>query len=108
MHRIVSLVERLELTTSDLIGISGVIIILWYYFLLQVGKSKSESFAFSFANLVGSLLVLISLWSNWNLSSVIIEVFWLIISFCGTVRAISSHRKNEKAKPLHPILPKAK
>ncbi len=93
----------------DIIGITGVFIVLWYYFLLQIGKAKAEGFVFSFANLVGSILILISLWFNWNLSSVVIEVAWLLISLCATIRALFLHSQNPKKIPaLHPILPKTK
>ncbi len=93
----------------DILGMTGVAIILWYYFLLQVGKAQAESFSFSFANLVGSALVLVSLWFNWNLSSVVIEIAWLLISLCATVRALFHHNTKPKKIPvLHPILPKTK
>ncbi len=91
----------------DIIGMTGVFIVLWYYFLLQIGKAKAEGFVFSFANLVGSVLILISLWFNWNLSSVVIEVAWFLISLCATLRAVFLNGKKSKKIPaLHPILPK--
>jgi hypothetical protein len=94
----------------DIIGMSGVFIVLWYYFLLQIGKAKAEGFLFSFANLVGSILILISLWFNWNLSSVVIEVAWFLISLCATARALFyySKKKPKKIPALSPILPKTK
>ena len=93
----------------DILGMTGVAIILWYYFLLQVGKAQAEGFVFSFANLVGSILILISLWFNWNLSSVAIEVAWFLISLCATVRALFYYSKKPKKIPvLNPILPKTK
>ena len=67
----------------DIIGLVGVVIILWYYFLLQIGKCSSNSLIFSVANFVGAILILISLVFNWNLSSVVIEVAWLLISLYG-------------------------
>lgn len=67
----------------DFIGLVGVFIILWYYFLLQIGKCLPDSLSFSVANFIGAILILISLWFNWNLSSVVIEVAWLLISFYG-------------------------
>jgi len=93
----------------DILGMTGVAIILWYYFLLQVGKAQAESFSFSLANLLGSALVLVSLWFNWNLSSVVIEIAWFLISLCATVRALFLHSQKQKKIPaLHPILPKTK
>lgn len=70
----------------DAIGICGVILVLWYYFLLQIGKCASDSLSFSVGNLVGSILLLISLWFNWNIASVLIEIAWLFISVFGIVK----------------------
>lgn len=73
----------------DVLGIFGVLIILWYYFLLQVGKCAANSLGFSIGNLVGAVFLLISLWYSWNLSSVIIEIAWCLISAYGIIRYYS-------------------
>lgn len=70
----------------DAIGILGVVVILWYYFLLQLGKCNADSLSFSVGNLVGAVLLLISLWYSWNLASVIIEVVWCLISLYGIIK----------------------
>jgi hypothetical protein len=71
----------------NILGLFGVSLIVWYYFLLQIDKIPASSFSFSFANFIGSCLMLISLWFNWNLASVVIEVFWMLISLYGIYRA---------------------
>jgi hypothetical protein len=76
----------------DVLGLCGVFIILWYYFLLQVGKCNSESLVFSAANFIGSILLLISLWFNWNLASVIVEIAWLMISLYGIFKHLYKSR----------------
>lgn len=70
----------------DIVGIIGVCLVLWYYFLLQIGKCASDSLGFSLGNLMGSILLLISLWFNWNISSVLIEIAWFFISVYGIVK----------------------
>jgi hypothetical protein len=45
----------------------------------------APSWRFPAANLVGSLLILVSLYAEWNLPSVVIEVFWIAISVYGLV-----------------------
>lgn len=70
----------------NILGIIGVLIVLFYYFLLQIGKCASDSLGFSLGNFIGSILLLISLWYNWNLASVVIEVSWLFISLYGIVK----------------------
>ena len=73
----------------DVLGILGVLIILWYYFLLQLGKCAAHNLGFSVGNFVGAILLLISLWYNWNLASVIIEIAWCLISAYGIARYYS-------------------
>ena len=69
----------------DILGMIGVFLVLWYYCLLQIGKCSAKSLGFSIANLVGSLLILFSLWFNWNLAAVIMEIAWILTSFYGIV-----------------------
>jgi len=80
------------ITLSDIIGMIGVSLIIFAYFMLQLQKFSSEDLSFSLINITGSLLILYSLTYNWNLSSVIIEVFWILISLIGVYK----HIKNSK------------
>ncbi len=70
----------------DVLGILGVLIILFDYFLLQIGKYAVSNLSFSVGNFIGSILLLISLWYNWNLASVVIEIAWCLISAYGIFR----------------------
>lgn len=78
---------------SDPVGIVGVVIILVAYFLISTGKWSSDSLLFQFINFIGAWLILFSLYFHWNLSSVIIEIAWVIISFIGMCRAIYLNNK---------------
>ena len=73
----------------DFLGNVGVILILLSYLLLQMNKIKSQSVYYSLMNAAGALLVLVSLYYNFNLSAFIVEFFWLLISFYGLWQAIS-------------------
>lgn len=77
---------------ADIIGIIGVILILLSYSLLQLGKLNVNSLSYSMVNLLGALLILISLFYNWNLASVIIEIFWILISLYGIGKSIWSKK----------------
>jgi len=70
----------------DIIGIIGVLIIIIAYFFLQIEKLSIDNINFSILNIIGSALILYSLSFNWNLSSVIIEGFWILISFIGVYK----------------------
>jgi predicted membrane protein len=80
----------------DVVGMSGVFFILLAYFLLQAEKIQSSQLAYSLLNLFGSSLIFISLMWTWNLPSVVIEFFWIIISLYGLTKLVIRNRK-EKA-----------
>ncbi len=74
------------LKLSDPVGILGVILILIAYYYLSVGRWIADSMRFQFLNFLGAWLILYSLYFHWNLSSVLIEVAWIIISMIGMYR----------------------
>ncbi|MFZ1700751.1 MAG: hypothetical protein WBO10_03570 [Pyrinomonadaceae bacterium] len=67
----------------DIAGTIGVAIIIITYVLLQIGRIRSEQFAYSLLNAIGALLILISLYFSFNLPSFVVELFWLLISLFG-------------------------
>ncbi|MBK6658409.1 MAG: hypothetical protein IPG43_09815 [Proteobacteria bacterium] len=71
----------------DVVGTAGVVLILIAYFLLQPERWSGQSLSYSLVNLVGSLMITVSLIYDFNLSSFIIEVAWIAISIYGIVRA---------------------
>lgn len=70
----------------DFIGISGVMIVVTAYALLQFEKIDPKLFIYSFMNTIGSMMILFSLIYNWNLASFLIELFWILISIYGLWR----------------------
>jgi len=74
----------------DIVGLVGVSIIVISYFLLQTHKLNINDVRFSILNIFGSLLILYSLSHDWNLPSVVIEIFWVLISLIGIYRYIKS------------------
>jgi len=69
----------------DILGTLGVALIILAYAAVQVRRMKSEQLSYSVMNLIGAALILVSLKYNFNLASVIIEVFWILISVWGIV-----------------------
>ena len=67
-------------------GMIGVVLILGAYFCNQQRWLSSEDWRFPLANLMGSCLIMVSLYFDWNLPSVFIEFFWSAISLYGLVR----------------------
>jgi len=70
----------------DLVGNLGVILIGGSYFWMQLGRISGQSMLYSLVNAVGAAFILVSLYFNFNLSAVVIELFWLAISLMGAVR----------------------
>jgi len=70
----------------DIIGTIGVAVIVITYFLLQLGRVASGQLSYSLLNGVGAALILISLYYDFNLPSVVVEAFWLVISIFGIIK----------------------
>jgi multidrug transporter EmrE-like cation transporter len=70
----------------DFVGNVGVVIIVVAYLLLQLDRIKSSDLAYSVLNAVGASLIVASLIVDFNLSALLMEVFWVLISFIGIGR----------------------
>ena len=75
----------MQLEVYRAIGLLGAAIFVVAYFANQQRWLSSEDWRFPAANLAGALLILISLFGEWNLPSVVIEAFWAAISVYGLV-----------------------
>ena len=73
------------MTLPDLIGLTGVGLLIITYALLQLDKIDPKGFWYSFNNLVVAILVTVSLIYTPNLASIVIEIFWFLISLYGVV-----------------------
>jgi hypothetical protein len=78
---------------SNALGILGAALVMGAYALNQSGRLASGDVRFPAANLVGSVLILISLFFAFNLPSFVIEVIWIAISVYGVWRAARATRK---------------
>ena len=70
----------------DLIGNIGVVVLMIAYLMLQLNKMRSDGLAYSLLNAVGASLIIVSLVYDFNLSALLMEVFWVLISFVGIYR----------------------
>ena len=67
----------------DILGTLGVAVIVLTYILLQIERVRSDQLIYSLLNAVGASLILVSLYFDFNLPSVVVEAFWLVISLFG-------------------------
>ena len=70
----------------DFVGNIGVVVLMITYLMLQLNKLSSDALAYSVLNAVGAGLIVISLLFDFNLSALLMEVFWVLISFVGIYR----------------------
>ena len=75
----------MHLELGRAVGLIGAAIFVVAYFANQARWLSSEDWRFPAANLAGALLILVSLFVEWNLPSVVIEAFWAAISIYGLV-----------------------
>ncbi len=70
----------------DLVGNIGVLILVITYLMLQLNRLRSDALAYSVLNAVGASLIVVSLLFDFNLSALLMELFWVLISFVGIYR----------------------
>ena len=76
----------------DILGTLGVATIVLTYILLQIERLRSDQLAYSVLNGMGAALILVSLYYDYNLPSVIVESFWLAISVFGILKYFRKSR----------------
>ena len=87
------LINSQPLVSSDYIGFTGVVLLIVTYAMLQLDKIDPKGFWYSFNNMIVAILVTFSLLVTMNKASMVIEVFWFIISVYGIVMFFK--RRNE-------------
>ena len=70
----------------DGIGMLGTLMVVLAYYLLQLERTDPKGLSYNVINLVGAVLLLVSLCYNFNLASFVIEVFWIGASLIGLFR----------------------
>lgn len=70
----------------DLLGNFGVLLVLGCYLLVQMDRMDIRRPTYSIGNAAGAVLIIVSLYYNFNLSSFVIEIAWLAISLYGLLR----------------------
>ncbi|MCB1690597.1 MAG: hypothetical protein KDI33_19010 [Halioglobus sp.] len=67
----------------DTIGMMGTLLVVLAYYLLQLERTDPKGLAYNVINLLGAVLLLISLCFHFNLASFVIEIFWIAASLIG-------------------------
>ena len=72
-----------DIGIPDIIGLCGVGLLITTYGLLQFDRIDPKGFWYSFNNMWVAILVTVSLVYNFNLASMVIELFWFMLSVIG-------------------------
>ena len=86
------------MTLPDFVGLSGVALLIITYALLQLDRIDPKGFWYSFNNLLVAILVTVSLIYTPNLASIVIEIFWFLISLYGVVMYFRRNGKTNTTK----------
>lgn len=70
---------------SHIVGTLGSVLIIFGYFMTIEGKWKPTNKQYLWCNLCAALLLMYSLMHNFNLGSMIIEIFWVLITLRGLI-----------------------
>ncbi|HDN26681.1 MAG TPA: hypothetical protein ENG03_06225 [Thioploca sp.] len=63
----------------------GMACVVFAYFAVERDWFDNKEVKFYVVNLIGAILLLISLLINFNLGSFVIEIFWIAISIMGII-----------------------
>ncbi len=69
------------------IGFIGMACVVYAYFLIQSEKVTKHNSFYQWLNLIGAILLIISLFVHFNLGSFLIEVFWVGITLYGMIQS---------------------
>ena len=84
--------------TADVIGLTGSALFIGAFAYANLAK-RLDKLAFNLANLVGSILLLISLAVNFNLAAFVLETAWGLIAAAGLVMAIRARMRRGLEEP---------
>ena len=71
---------------AEIAGFIGMACVVYAYLALEQGWVKRNNIILYYINLIGAVLLLLSLLIHFNLGSIIIEFFWIGISISGIIR----------------------
>ena len=78
---------------TDVAGVAGVLMILVAYGGAALGKLDVKGALSLSANFVGACLILLSLSVDFNLSALLMEGSWAVVSLAGLVRLLVLRRR---------------
>ncbi|MFZ4605685.1 MAG: CBU_0592 family membrane protein [Caulobacter sp.] len=78
---------------TDVVGVVGVLLVLAAYAAAALGKLDVKGASSLFANFLGASLILLSLTVDFNLSALLMEGSWALVSLIGLIRVLVLRRR---------------
>lgn len=98
-----------SITWTDIMGLIGVAIYITNYFLLQASIIHGRGYLYPSLVMIAATFVLISVTTSFNLSSLVIQVAYILISLFGITRFYLRSRQiefsTEELAILHALVP---
>lgn len=80
---------------ADAIGLIGSALFIAAFAYANLAESFNKLW-FNAANLIGAVLLLTSLWVNFNLAAFVLEVAWAIIALAGLIAALRARLRSQR------------
>jgi hypothetical protein len=77
---------------ADAIGMCGSVIFLLAFIYANRAETINK-LLFNAANLIGAIMLMISLWVKFNLAAFVLEAAWAVIALTGLVAALRDRRR---------------
>lgn len=79
-------------SVADAIGLIGSALFIVAFAYANMAESFNKLW-FNAANLIGAMLLLTSLWVNFNLAAFVLEVAWAMIALAGLIGALRARMR---------------
>ena len=82
----------IQIDWPTITGIVGTLLVLLAFFLLQARKLHGNGAVYQLLNAIGAAAIIVSLFHQFNLASMVLEIAWLLISLYGLAVGIRHRR----------------
>lgn len=86
--------QFLGMTVFEILGLAGVVFYLGSYAALQMDVIDGKGFAYPVLNFLAASCVLFSLFENFNMPSLLIQISWIAISLYGISKLALMQQRN--------------
>ncbi len=81
---------------ADVIGLIGGVLFIAAFAYANVAENFNKLW-FNVANLLGAMLLMISLWVNFNLAAFVLEIAWAFIALVGLIAALRARSQRQRS-----------